>query len=430
MAERHRLTELPSGLRIVTEAMPSVRSVSLGYWVGTGSRTETPAQAGLSHFLEHLLFKGTARFSSFEVDEIFDAMGADLNAATSKETTSVYARVPGRRLERAIDVIADMVWAPAFADVDTERAVVLEEIAMSEDLPEEKVYDVLAEAVFGPDPLGRPIIGRAEVIAGTPVGDIAAFHASRYVPGNVVLSAAGAVEHERLVELAAASLPSVAAAGPARAPRASRPPGTLAPRTRFERKDTEQFHVCLGGRGLSYGDERRFALRLLDTMLGGAASSRLFREIRELRGLAYSVHSFVASYDGTGQIGLYVGTRRDHLAQALEVIAAELARIREEPIGAAELERAKENHKGRIDLSLESTSARMNHLGSSVRHDLPLLSVEEIGARIDAVSAEDIRALAAELLAPERLSAAGIGPDEAPFRAALEPLGAGLAVAA
>jgi predicted Zn-dependent peptidase len=417
----HRITELDSGVRIVTEAMPSVRSVSLGYWIGTGSRHEGDPEAGLSHLIEHLLFKGSDRYASVEIDQIFDAMGAELNAGTGKETTSLYARVIDAHLADAFDVMSEMVWQPAFREVDSEREVILEEIAMYEDDPQDKVFDVLGEAVFGDHPLGRAIIGRAEVVAGTPVDAIRAFHAARYVPRNVVIAAAGSVDHDALVELAAARVPaSDALAGPAQAIAGARP------RTvRFERKDTEQYHVCVGGTGLPRDDERRFALRVLDTIFGGTSSSRLFQEVREQRGLAYAVSSFTGQYADTGQVGLYVGTRPDNLAPALEVIARELERLRRDPASPEELGRAKENLKGRVVLSLESTGARMNRLGSHILGGVPLLSVDEVIAGIDAVTREDLVALAGELFAPERLSAAGIGPDQDAFTAAIAPLAPG-----
>jgi predicted Zn-dependent peptidase len=427
VAHEHKLTTLESGVRIVTEAMPSVRSVSLGFWIGTGSRGENDEQAGLSHLLEHLLFKGSAKYESLEIDQIFDGMGAELNAGTGKETTSVYARVIDAHLAEAFDVMADMVFRPALKDIDSERAVILEEIAMYEDDPQEKVFDVLGEAVFGEHPLGRAIIGRAPVIADTPVAEIGHFHASRYVPENVVIAAAGAVDHDALVTLAAERVPAVPGAA---APRFHPAPDGRATRRQFERKDTEQYHVCLGGVGLSRHDDRRFALRVLDTIFGGTSSSRLFQEVRERRGLAYSVYSFTSAYADTGQIGLYVGTRSDNLGEALSVVGAELARLRKTAVADDELTRAKENLKGRVVLALESTGARMNRLGSEVLAGAPLMSLDEVVARIDAVSRDDLAALVEELWAPERLSAAGIGPDEDRFQHALSALEPALAESA
>ena len=419
MLQEHRLTTLDSGVRVVTEAMPSVRSVSIGFWIGTGSRYENDQQAGLSHLLEHLLFKGSEKYGSLEIDQIFDGMGAELNAGTGKETTSVYARVIDDHVPEAFDVMADMVFRPALNDIESERAVILEEIAMYEDDPQEKVFDLLGDAVFGHHPLGRAIIGRADVIAGTPAEQIARFHAERYQPGNIVIAAAGAVEHEPFVELAARA---IAARTNGKAPMAATAPQAGSPRRRFERKDTEQYHVCLGGSGLARHDERRFALRVLDNVFGGTSSSRLFQEVRERRGLAYAVYSFTSAYQDTGQVGLYLGTRPDNITDGLAVVASELARMREDPATPEELDRAKENLKGRVVLALESTGARMNRLGAELLADMPLLSLDETVERIDAVSQEDLAGLVEELWAPERLSAAGIGPDKSRFEEALGSL--------
>src|SRR3954471_5177856 len=230
MADGPRLTEVGAGVRVVTEAMPSVRSIALGFWIRTGSRDEDPAHAGLSHFLEHLLFKGTERFSSFEIDELFDAMGADVNAGTGKETTSVYSRFLDGHLERAFDALQDMVLRPAYPDIDSERQVVIEEIAMYEDEPQDKVHDVLSQAIYGDHPLGRPVIGRAEVVGSVPVPQIASYHDERYVPGNIVVAAAGNVAHERLVRMVDAAVDGVDAA-PAPAP--SDGPASAAPQVRF-----------------------------------------------------------------------------------------------------------------------------------------------------------------------------------------------------
>ena len=413
----HRITELDSGLRVATEHMGSVRSAALGFFVATGSRGESERESGLSHFLEHLLFRGTERFASAEIDQLFDGMGAELNAGTDKESTTVYARMLDQHLPRAFDVMADMVWRPAFHDVDPERQVVLEEIAMYEDDPQDTVFDVLGEAVFGEHPLGWPIIGRAPVIRDTPVDAISAFHASRYVPGAVVIAAAGSVDHDQIVELAERTLGSRASAP--EAPKPHPAPEELRSTVRFQRKDTEQCHVCLGTTGIARGDDRRFALRVLDAIFGGLSSSRLFQSVREERGLAYSVYSFNGQFSDTGQIGLYLGTRPDNLAEAMRVVRAELARLRETPASDEELSRAKENVKARVVLALESTGARMNRLGASLLYELPLLEPDELMAKLDAVTMDDLRSLTDELWAPERMSAAGIGPDEDAFRGAV-----------
>jgi len=394
--------------------------VALGFWVRTGSRDESPAQAGLSHFLEHLLFKGTDRFSSLEIDETFDAMGAEVNAGTSKETTSVYSRFLDRHLERAFDVLSDMVLRPSYPDIDSERQVVIEEIAMYEDEPSDKVHDVLGAAIFGEHPLGRPIIGRAEVVGSVPVPDIAAYHDARYVPGNLVVAAAGSIDHDRLVALVDSAVGDGASPVPIADPQPA--PADGRPRLCFHTKETEQYHLCLGAPGLSRADDRRFALRVLDTILGGSTSSRLFQEVREKRGLAYAVYSYASQYLDSGQVGLYVGTRPDNVAEAMEVIGRELRRLCEEGVTEAELDRARENVKGRTTLATESTSARMNRLGSSLLTGVPILTLDEVLARIDAVAIEDVRALAVELFDPARMSAAGVGASEDAFRSALEPV--------
>jgi predicted Zn-dependent peptidase len=414
-----RLTELDSGERVISERLDHVRSAAVGYWIGAGSRDEEPAEAGVTHFIEHMLFKGSERSTALEIAEIFDGLGGELNAATSREHTLVYARIPDHHLATAVDVMGDMVFAPAFAELDSEREVVLEEIAMYDDAPQELVHDLIAEAVFGDHPLGRPVIGTSEVISSIPREAIARYHDAMYVPGNIVVAAAGNVDHDEVVELVSRALER---RGPASDSVNLRPPLVQAPppKLRFQQKDTEQYHVCLAAPGISRSDRRRFAVSLLDAILGGSASSRLFQEIREKRGMAYAVYSFVSQYTDTGQIGVYLGTREDNLAEALAITAEQIADIAGGNLPARELERAKENIKGRVLLSMESTSTRMNRLGKSLITDTELLSVDRLVAEIDAVDAESVCELAAALLAPERLSAACIGPSQERFVAALE----------
>jgi predicted Zn-dependent peptidase len=425
---KHQLTELASGARVISERVPAVRSVALGLWIGAGSRDEPNARAGVSHFIEHLLFKGSARYSAQEIAEIFDELGGELNAATSRETTVVYARIPDDRLERALDVMADMVFRPAFVDVDSEREVVLEEIAMVEDTPNDLVHDIAAEAVFGTHPLGRPVIGRAEVISSVSRRALSSYHRRAYQGQNIVLAAAGSVRHEELVSLLSERVDSTSA-GPGLAARkpVSRNGG---PGVRFQQKDTEQYHVCLSAPGISRIDDRRFAASLMDAIVGGSASSRLFQEIREKRGLAYSVYSYSSQYHDIGQVGVYVGTREDNVAECIEIAVAEIFDIARGNVRTDELARAKENLKGRILLSLESTSARMTRLGKSTVTDTPLLTPAQIVKRLEAVTAAEVAELADALLAPERLSVAGIGPDEGRFVEAVERVNPALLVKA
>jgi predicted Zn-dependent peptidase len=421
------LTELDSGERVISERVPSVRSVALGFWIDVGSRDERDDRAGVSHFIEHLLFKGSRRFDAQEIAETFDAMGAELNAATSREHTVVYSRVPDHHLEQALEVMTDMVFAPAFAEVDQERAVVLEEIAMYEDTPQELVHDLFSEAVFGSHALGRPVIGTADVISSVSRRALSGYHRTAYAPGNIVVAAAGNVAHDRLVALLQRS--ERRSGAPARAgTRVRRPLGHVPePGLRFVRKETEQYHVCLGATGISRSDRRRFAASLLDSILGGSASSRLFQEIREKRGMAYSVYSFGSQYTDTGLVGVYVGTREENLGACIEICVEQIAEIAAGRLRKGELERAKENLKGRIVLSLESTSNRMSRLGKSVVSDTELLTLERVMAEIEAVSRDELAELAAILLRPERLAASGVGPDESRFRAALGRAGSGLA---
>jgi predicted Zn-dependent peptidase len=441
VSDEHRITTLDSGVRIVTERVPSVRSVALGFWIATGSVAEHEDQAGISHLLEHMLFRGSDRYGSQEIDEIFDSMGAEINAGTDKEATSLYTRVLDRHLEHAFDVMSDMLWHPRFGELEAEREVVLEEIAMYEDDPQDRVFDVLGKAIFGAHPLGRAVIGTADVVGAVTREQLAAFHAQRYTPDSIVIAAAGSVDHDALVDMAraveqarAGTVELAGAAGNGHTPHSAQAGVTAAaaaaaasdpefsPRARFLQKDTEQYHVCVGGAGIARADERRFALRVLEGVLGGTSSSRLFQEVRERRGLAYSVFTFSNLYAHTGEIGLYVGTRPDNLREALTVIAAELERCVEDPANDEELVRSRENLKGRVVLGMESTGARMSRLGASVLNGLPILSVNEMIERIDSVEIDAVRALAAELFTPAGMSVAGVGPVESEFHAAIAPL--------
>ena len=426
--QEHELTQLDSGVRVVTESVPLVRSIALGLWVRVGSRDEDQGEAGISHFLEHMLFKGTPRMTAEQIAQLFDGFGADVNAATSKETTVLYAHFLDEHLERAVEVMGDMLLRSTYADMDSEREVVLEEIAMYEDEPSDKVHDVLSVAIFGDHPLGRPVIGRREVISSLTNEMVAGYHSARYTPASIVMAAAGNLEHESIVRLAAEHVGGDWSAGDGfRSPPA---PGRRSGTAIFHEKETEQYHICLGGSGIQRDDDRRFALSVLDAVLGGATSSRLFQEVREKRGLAYAIYSWASHYRDTGQLGIYVGTRPDNVAQAMDVIGNELGRLQAEAVSEEELTRAREHVKGRIVLSMESTASRMHRLGRSVLTDTPLLSIDEVLARLDAVDGEQLQALAHEFYAPQSLSAAAIGRDEETFRRALGSVSSELAAAA
>ena len=404
----HRLSETPDGLRVITEPIGGARSLALGAWIGVGSRFEDPGEAGISHFLEHMLFKGTSRLSAAEIAQGFDGIGAEINAATGRDYTVVYTRFLDQHIDRAFGLIGDMVSDPVMAELEPEREVVLEEIAMYEDDPSDQVHDLIGEAVFPGQALGRPVIGTAEIVGAFDRAAVGAYHRSHYVPTNMVVAAAGSLEHDDIV----ARAQELAARLAADASEDAIEPGVPgAPRAVVKEKETEQVHLTLGGPGLTRRDERRHAQAVLDNILGGSMSSRLFQEVRERRGLCYSVGTYHNGYSDCGQVGVYVGTRAANLDESLAVIAAELRRIADERVPEEELSRARENLKGRLVLGAESAANRMNRLGRAVLGDIEVLTIDEVIARVDAVSAADIAALADELWRPEHLSLAAITTD-------------------
>ncbi|HSS54183.1 MAG TPA: pitrilysin family protein [Gaiellales bacterium] len=427
--QRYTMTTLDGGERIVTERVRSVRSVALGIWIGAGSRDETAERAGISHFIEHLLFKGSSRYSGVQIAQVFDGLGGELNAATAKEYTVLYARVLDAHLESALDVMSDMLLAPTFDadELNSEREVVLEEIAMYEDSFHDLAHDLIAGAVFSDHPLGRPVIGTSAAVNAIDTAMVRDYHANRYVGPNIVIAAAGNLEHEPLVH---AIQQRFEAYTKVTDPSAGVRPvwvGESSPQTVFQAKASEQYHVCLAGIGLQRSDRRRFAASLLDSMLGGSASSRLFQEIRERRGMAYSVYTFASQYADTGMVGVYVGTREDNLAECMRITADQLVRMGQGEFADDELQRSKENLKGRIMLSMESTSNRASRLGKSVLTDTELLSLDRICAEIDSVEPEAVASLARQLFAPDSLSVSGVGPDEDRFREAVAALNPALA---
>ncbi|MBI2683838.1 MAG: insulinase family protein [Actinobacteria bacterium] len=411
-----RLSTTPAGLRVITEPMSGFRSVALGLWIGVGSRFEAAREAGVSHFLEHLLFKGTARHSAQRIAQIFDGLGGEVNAATGRDYTVLYARVLDAHLDAAFDVLADMVQRPGLFELDQEREVVLEEIAMYEDDPGDLVHDLATAAVFPDQPLGRPVIGSADVIGSVPKEDVARYHTLHYTAPNIVLSASGAIDHDALVDAASRLLPELSTDAAPDADGSARP----GPPARVVReKPTEQVHLCFAAPGIDRNDPRRHAHSVLDTILGGSMSSRLFQEIRENRGLAYSIGSYTVGYHDGGQVGVYLGTREDNLPVACRVIGDELRRLASEPVDEAELSRAKEHLKGRMVLGLESPGTRMNRIGRSTLSGSELLDIDEVIARIEAVDADSILDLARAYWKPEAMSVAAIGPKGEPIERAL-----------
>jgi predicted Zn-dependent peptidase len=416
-----RRTVLPSGLRIITESIPTTRSASLGVWVGVGSRDETPAMSGASHFLEHLLFKGTHKRTALDISAEIEAVGGETNAFTTKEYTCYYARVLDADLPLAVDVLCDAVADSILdaADVETERGVILEEIAMHDDEPGDEVHDVFTEAVYGTHPLGRLISGTEDTIAALTRRQINGFYRKRYTPPYIVVAAAGNLDHAtvvRLVRKALAGTPlDSAPAAPAPYRAATAGVRTRPAQTVVRKRDTEQAHVVLGCPGIGRQDERRFALGVLNNVLGGGMSSRLFQQIREQRGLAYSVYSYGSQYADSGVFAVYAGCAPAKLDEVLDLTRAELAAVAADGITAGELARGKGMVKGSYVLGLEDTGSRMSRLAKSELLYGDLMEVDELLARVDAVALDEVNVLAAELLT-QPMSLAVVGPfDESAF---------------
>ncbi len=400
--------------------MPDARSVAVGYWVDVGSRDERGAVAGATHFLEHLLFKGTRRRSALQIAESLDAVGGDMNAFTSKEYTCFYARCLDRDLPLAVDVLGDMITSATLRspDVASERDVVLEEIRMHLDTPDDLVHSEWSQAFFGEHPLGREVLGDTETIAAMSRDSIARWYRRRYVPEHLVVAAAGNLEHDRLVELVSASLEGLDRSGTPRATR-SAPQLVREARAVVRRRPTEQAHVVLGGEGLARADERRFAASVLNQALGGGMSSRLFQEVRERRGLVYTVYSYHGSHQDTGTFAVYAGTGPKRIAEVLDVVRGELDRFRSDGLDEAELARAKGYLAGSTVLGLEDSGSRMTRIGKSAVTGVPLLTVDEVLARIDAVTLDDVAAVGEALLGgPWTLAV--VGPVDARQRRSFE----------
>jgi predicted Zn-dependent peptidase len=398
-----RHTVLPGGLRIVTEAMPTVRSVTVGIWVGVGSRDEAPSLAGASHYLEHLLFKGTKRRDAMTISSAIDAVGGEMNAFTSKEYTCFYARVLDTDLPLAVDMVCDLVTSSVIkaADVESERGVILEEIAMHEDDPTDMVHDQFAQVLFGTGPLGRPVLGSVESIETIGRSAIAGYYRRRYRPQDMVVAVAGNVDHTSVVRLVKAAFVTAGMAEGDATPAGPRLGAQRAAGVggvRVVRRTTEQANVVLGTPGLSRRDDRRFALGVLNAALGGGMSSRLFQEVREKRGLAYSVYSYHAQYADTGLFGIYAGCVPRKVDDVLAICREEVEKVISHGITAEELERGKGQLRGSLVLGLEDTGSRMSRIGKAELVYGELLSVDNIIERINMVSLDEVSAVAAEVL--------------------------------
>jgi predicted Zn-dependent peptidase len=410
-----RSSVLPSGLRIVTEAIPTTRSASVGVWVNVGSRDESPALSGASHFLEHLLFKGTKRRTALDISAEIEAVGGETNAFTTKEYTCYYARVLDADLPLAVDVLCDAVAESVLdpADVETERSVILEEIAMHSDEPGDEVHDIFTAAIFGGHPLGRLISGTEHTVSPMTRDQVNRFYRRRYTAPQIILAAAGNLEHAAFVRLVRTALAGTPLdSGPAQ-PAALRPTGRRVPvrsaATVVHHRDTEQAHVVLGGPGIGRLDERRFALGVLNNLLGGGMSSRLFQEIREKRGLAYSVYSYATQYAETGVFGVYAGCAPGKVDEVLDLTRAELDRVASAGATADEVARGKGMAKGSYVLGLEDTGSRMSRLAKSELLYGDLMTVDELLDRVDRVTLDEVNELAAALLS-RPLSLAVLGP--------------------
>ncbi|MEV0809479.1 pitrilysin family protein [Micromonospora sp. NPDC050200] len=411
-----RRTVLPSGLRVLTEAIPAMRSVSFGIWVAVGSRDETGPQAGAAHFLEHLLFKGTHKRNALEISSAIEAVGGETNAFTTKEYTCYYARVLDEDLPLAIDVMCDLVADSVLeaVDVETERGVILEEIAMHDDEPGDEVHDLFARAVYGDHPLGRLISGTEETVTPMTRRQIQSFYRRRYTAPQIVIAAAGNLDHATVVKLVRQALRGTPLDTDPEGRPGTHRPATPAVRTRpattlVEPKESEQAHVILGCPGIDRTDERRFALGVLNNVLGGGMSSRLFQEIREQRGLAYSVYSYASQYADSGLFAVYAGCAPGKVDEVLELTRAELARVAAEGITEAELARGKGMSKGSFVLGLEDTGSRMSRLAKGELLYGDLMPVDELLTRVDAVTLSGVNTLAAELLS-RPMSLAVVGP--------------------
>jgi len=412
----HELVTLPNGLRIVHEHMDSVRSAAVGVWVGVGSRFESPGENGSAHFIEHMLFKGTAAHTAGELADIMDAIGGQCDAYTTRETTCFYARVLDTHLDTAIDLLGEMFFDSRFdeADVASERGVVFEEIDMYDDTPEDLVSERLFLRSF-PGALGRPILGTKRTLRAMTGASLRDFMVRHYTPDRVVVSLCGSYTDLHLARIAARFSALETRKSPPFRPAAYTQSFTL------KRKATEQNHLCLGFPGLAGNDGRRFALHVLNSILGGGMSSRLFQSVREKHGLCYSVYSFTASHLDAGIFGVATALARENELKALGLILDEIARLRDKGVTAEELSRAAEQAKSGMILALESTSARMNRLGSAYTALGMCLTPDEVIARYDAVTRDDVLALARELLEPDKASFSAVGrlADGETYRTAL-----------
>ncbi|MFJ2741231.1 M16 family metallopeptidase [Streptomyces sp. NPDC087440] len=410
-----RRTTLPGGLRIVTETLPSVRSATFGIWVNVGSRDETPSLNGATHYLEHLLFKGTSKRSALDISSAIDAVGGEMNAFTAKEYTCYYARVLDTDLPLAIDTVCDMLTGSLIRqeDVDAERGVILEEIAMTEDDPGDCVHDLFAHTMLGDTPLGRPVLGTVDTINALQADRIRRFYKKHYDPTHLVVAAAGNVDHAKVVRQVRKAFEQAGALGNPDAtpvaPRAGSRTLRTSGRVELLNRKTEQAHVVLGMPGLARNDDRRWALGVLNTALGGGMSSRLFQEVREKRGLAYSVYSYTSGFADCGLFGVYAGCRPSQVHDVLKICRDELDKVAADGLTDDEIRRAVGQLSGSTVLGLEDTGALMNRIGKSELAWGEHMSVTDMLTRISEVTPDEVREVARDILG-QRPSLSVIGP--------------------
>lgn len=396
----YRKSELENGVTVVSDAMPGVRSVTIGLWFNVGSRDERADQAGLTHFMEHMMFKGTPSRTAFDISAQFDALGAELNAFTAKEYTCYYARAVDDKLPQALDILADMVIRSRFSEdtIEPEREVVIEEIARAEDQPDDVVFDLFASALLPNHPLGLPVLGTRQSVSGFHHANCAEFHAQHYYSGNLTVAVAGNVDHDSLVQQCERLFSSM--------PRGEKSRRDLQPagqRLRFAslKKETEQAHLLYGMPFLSFDDERRFTGAVLSSILGGSMSSRLFQEVREKLGLVYSIFTHTSLYQGTGAFAIYAGTRPDNIERVVDIVRVELDKMVQDGVGPEELSKAVESLCGTLLLGMESTSGRMSRIGRAITMGVDALDPDQIVERFHSVSSDDVRNLAQQVLTQE-----------------------------
>lgn len=407
----YRKSLLPNGVRIVSETIPYVKSVSLGVWIGSGSRSEQNDNHGISHFIEHLMFKGTERRSARDIAETVDAIGGQLNAFTAKEHTCYYMKVLDTHLELALDILSDMLLASKFAveDIGREREVVLEEVHMYEDTPDELVHDIHLSKIWQSHPLGRNILGSKQSIAGFTRAMVVDYYRSFYTPDNIVIAAAGNVDHDMLVTMVMRFFGGMTGKKAIKSPQE---PPVLSPVKTLQPKDIEQIHLCLGTLSVPQNSPDMYKIHILNNVLGGGISSRLFQSVREDRGLAYSIYSYQTNYSDTGLFTVYAGTRPANADEVVQLILANLSEMKHHGITADELKKSKEQLKGNLLLGLESSSSHMSRIGKMEITLGKFIPLDEVVEKIDKVTLADVKEVAGRLFKENLLCFTAVGPTD------------------